>query len=766
MGLLLGVCRAGTGTMKRAGLAAVTAGFMSGAVYAQSFTFDNVEIEGNARVEAATILSFAGISRGETISAGQLNDAFQRVLSSGLFEDVVLTPRGSTLVIEVAEFPTINQINVEGNRRLKDEVVQSLIASQPRRVYSPSVAEQDAELIAQAYAEQGRLAATVKPSIIRRSDNRVDLVFEVTEGRVVEVERLSFTGNRAYSDRRLRRVLQTKQAGIFRQVVSRDTFIEDRVNFDRQVLSDFYASRGYVDFNIQGVSSELTRERDAFLITFDVEEGQQFRLGEVNVVSLLDDVDAAAFEDALKVGRSPVYSPNLIDINIARLERRALELGLNFVRADPRVTRNDRDLTLDVTFELTRGDRIFVERIDIEGNSTTLDRVIRRQFKVVEGDPFNPREIRNSAERIRALGYFGNAGVQAREGSSPNQVVIDVDVEEQPTGSLSFGASFGTANGFGLTAELRERNFLGRGQSVSLGFNTTDGSESLSFSFNEPAFLDRELGFGLSGSYGTTDSDFAAYNTESARLSPSINFPVSENGRLSLRYSLGFEEVLDVAVGSQLLSDDEGAGRQTVSSVGYTYSFDTRTTGLNPDAGLIFRFSQDLAGVGGDKEYLRSSFFAGATTKVLSDEVTLRAVLEGGALNSLNDTNSSVTDRFASSGRLRGFEPNGFGPREGDFAVGGNYYAVMRLEADFPIGLPEEYGISGGVYLDAGSVWGLDDDLSGAIDDSFSLRSAIGVSIFWNTAIGPLRFNFSKPLKFEKNFDKTETFDLSVSTSF
>jgi outer membrane protein insertion porin family len=300
MGLLLGVCRAGTGTMKRAGLAAVTAGFMSGAVYAQSFTFDNVEIEGNARVEAATILSFAGISRGETISAGQLNDAFQRVLSSGLFEDVILTPRGSTLVIEVAEFPTINQINVEGNRRLKDEVVQGLIASQPRRVYSPSVAEQDAELIAQAYAAQGRLAATVKPSIIRRSDNRVDLVFEVTEGRVVEVERLSFTGNRAYSDRRLRRVLQTKQAGIFRQVVSRDTFIEDRVNFDRQVLSDFYASRGYVDFNIQGVSSELTRERDAFLITFDVEEGQQFRLGEVNVVSLLDDVDAAEFEDALK----------------------------------------------------------------------------------------------------------------------------------------------------------------------------------------------------------------------------------------------------------------------------------------------------------------------------------------------------------------------------------------------------------------------------------------------------------------------------------
>ena len=765
MGFLLGVCRAGRGAMKRAGLVVVAAGYMTGAVYAQSFTFDNVEIAGNTRIEAASIEAFAGIRRGETISAAQLNDALQSVLSSGLFENVILTPRSNTLMIEVAEFPTINEINVEGNRRLNDELFKGLITSQPRRVYSPSVAEQDAELIVQAYAEQGRLAATVKPSIIRRPDNRVDLVFEVTEGRVVEIERLSFTGNRAYSDRRLRSVLQTKQAGIFRQFVSRDTFIEDRLNFDRQLLTDFYASRGYVDFNIQGVSSELTRERDAFLITFDIEEGQQFRLGSVDVVSLRDDVDSTDFQDVLKLGRSPVYSPKLIDISIDRLERRALELGLNFVRANPRVTRNDRDLTIDVTFELIGGDRVFVERIDIEGNSTTLDRVIRRQFQIVEGDPFNAREIRNAAERIRALGYFGNVSVQGREGSRANLVVIDVDVEEQPTGSLSFGASFGTANGFGLAAELRERNFLGRGQLVALKFNTTDGSESVNFNFNEPAFLDRELGFGLSGSFATTDKDSAEYSTESARLSPSINFPVSQNGRLSLRYSLGFDEVFDVSAGSNLLQNDQAKGRQTMSSAGYTYSFDTRTTGLNPDTGIILRFSQDFAGLGGDKEYIRSTFFTGATTNVLSDEVTLRAAFEGGALNSLNDTTSSATDRFTSSGRLRGFEPNGFGPRDGNFAFGGNYYAVVRLEADFPIGLPEEYGISGGAYFDAGSVWGLDDDLIGSIDDGFSLRSAIGVSIFWTTPIGPLRFNFSKPLEVE-DFDKTESFDLTISTRF
>ena len=438
-----------------------------GSASAQNFTFNNVEIEGATRIEPATILSYAGIVQGETVSAGRLNAAYQNVLASGLFEAVEFVPSGSTLIIRVSEYPTINKINFEGNRRLKDEELGAIVQSAVRRVYSPSTAEQDAGRIVQAYEQAGRLAANVDPVIIRRSNNRVDLVFEVKEGRVSEVERISFVGNRNFSDRRLRRVLESKQAGIFRTIVQRDTFIADRIEFDRQVIRDFYLARGYVDFQVLSATPEFSRERNAFFVTFNVREGQQYRFGDLTVSSELGNIDPAEFQSEVRIRPGQVYSPNGVDQTIRRLERLAIQKDLDFIRVEPRVSRNDRSLTLDIEFQVVKGPRIFVERIDIEGNATTLDRVVRRQFDTVEGDPFNPREIRDAAERIRALGFFSAAAVDAREGSSPDQVVIDVDVEEQPTGSLGFGASYSAGSGVGFNVSFAERNFLGRGQTLS-----------------------------------------------------------------------------------------------------------------------------------------------------------------------------------------------------------------------------------------------------------------------------------------------------------
>ena len=754
---------------------------------AQTFRFTNVQIEGNQRVEAGTILSFVGIAQGETVGPGRINDAVQALQGSGLFEEVEVIPQGNTLLIRVREFPTINRIAIEGNRRLNDEDLLGLLQSQPRRVYSPTVAEADAQLITQAYGAAGRFAATVTPSIIRRSDNRVDLVFTVTEASVIEIERLSFTGNRAFSDRRLRRVLETTQAGILRQLIGRDTFVPDRIEFDQQLLRDFYASRGYVDFEILSVNSELTRERDAFLITFNIREGQSFEFGEVRAVSLLDDVDDAPFQDAIRVRPGVTYTPTLVENTIARMERRALELGLNFIRVTPRVTRNDRDLTLDVDFEIDRGPRIFVERIDIEGNTTTLDRVVRRQFRIVEGDPFNPREIRQSAERIRALGYFSNADVNAREGTTDDSVIVDVDVTEQPTGSLTFGASYGENDGFGIAIGFSERNFLGRGQRIAFSFNTSSQNEAYAFSFTEPFFLGRDLQFDFGIDLNTSDSDFAAYDTERQRITPAISFPVSENGRLALRYTIERVEISDVDTGfdpdepidddndpndtgsSLLIQREAELGAQIASSIGYTYTFDTRRTGLNPNAGVLLRFSQDLAGLGGDKEFLRTRAFVGAETAVLNEEVTLRAIFEGGAIHSFGDQNTTIVDRFSGNGQVRGFEPNGYGPRDLDAsnedAVYGNYFAAARFEADFPLPIPDEYGLSAGAFFDIGSVWGLDDDLDGAIDDSLSWRSSVGLSFFWTTPLGPLRFNFATPVSSE-DFDEEQFFDLTISTSF
>ncbi len=645
------------------GAAGASAPFLTPAI-AQVFAFTQVQIEGNERVDDATILSYAGIARGQEISAGGLNDAFQRISRSGLFETVELIPQGSTLVIRVTEYPFVNIVSIEGNKALKDEELASVIQSQSRRVYSPSLAESDAAAMAELYRVKGRLAATITPKIIRRDGNRVDLVFEVTEGKVVEIERLSFVGNKAFSDRRLRQVLETKQAGFLRGLIQRDTFVAERLELDKQVLTDFYRSRGYIDFEVLDASAETSRERDASFVTFTVREGLPYTIGTVTTVSEVDGLDAAEFEATQKIRTGQTFSPALIDNNITRMETLALKKGLNFIRIEPRITRDDRNQAVNIEFAIVRGERIFVERIDIEGNATTLDQVVRRQFRSVEGDPFNPREIRQSAERIRALGFFSDAQVNAEQGSGPDQVVVNVDVEEQPTGSLGFGLSYSGASGSGFNVAFSETNFLGRGQALSLSADTTADTQNSSFSFTEPALLGRDLSFNVNGQYRTSDNDNALYQTRRIALGFGIGFPVGEQSNLSISYRLSEDKLYRYTGASPIIQSEAAQGDDgalMTSALGFGYEFDNRITGLNPNGGFLFRFDQELGGLGGDTEFLKTTALAVAETKVANEEVTLRAIFEGGYIHSLGDQNTRVTDRFFGNGKIRGFEPNGLG---------------------------------------------------------------------------------------------------------
>ncbi|WP_333817778.1 outer membrane protein assembly factor BamA [Tabrizicola sp.] len=750
------------------GAATASAPFLTPA-FAQVFSFSNVEIQGNERVDAATILNYAGIRRGQEVSAAQLNDAYQRIVNSNLFEKVDLVPQGSTLVIKVVEYPIVNVISIEGNKRLKDEKLSELIKSQPRRIYSPAQAEADAAAIAEAYRVAGRLAASVTPKIIRRNDNRVDLVFEISEGKVVENERISFVGNKDFSDRRLRQVLQTKQAGFLRNLIQRDTYVPERLELDKKMLTDFYLSRGYIDFQVLDASAELSRERDATFVTFTVREGLSYDIGKVTTVSEVEGVDAAEFEAVQKIRPGQTYSPLLIDNNVTRMETLALKKGLNFIRVEPRITRNQRGQVVDVEFAIMRGEKIFVERIDIEGNTTTLDQVVRRQFRTVEGDPFNPREIRQAAERIRALGFFADAQVNADQGSSPDQVVVNVDVEEQPTGSLSFGMSYSVSNGVGFNIGFSESNFLGRGQGLALSISTASANQSSSFSFTEPALLGRDLRFKVNGFYRTSESDYSYYDTRNIGFSTGIGFPLGDESSLDLRIGVAEDKIYNYTGDSAILAAEADRGALKTFSLGYSYEYDNRITGLNPKGGVLLRFGQDFAGLGGDTEYIKTTALALVETKVWNEEVTLRAVFEGGAITSTGDNVTRVTDRFFGNGKIRGFEPNGIGPRDltatNNDALGGNMFAVARFEADFPLGLPEEYGITGGAFMDVGSVWSLDNTNGGAVDDSFIPRATVGVSIFWTTPIGPLRFNFSHAVK-KEDYDKEQTFDLTISTKF
>ena len=770
-------CRAFEGVAGWVGAAALWLALILAplAAAAQSYSFSTVQVEGNQQVDAATVAGFARIPGGQTITVAELNAAYQRVVNSGLFEEVAFEPRGNTLVITVAEFPTINVIAFEGNRRIDDEQLAAVIASQARRVYSPAQAERDAQAIADLYRARGRFAAEVTPRIIQRGAARVDLVFEVREGSVVEVERLSFVGNRAFSDSRLRRVLDTKQAGLLRTFVQRDVFSEERVQLDRSLLRDFYLARGYIDFQVLSVTSEISREGDAFFLTFTIREGQQFRVGNVTVTSEIDGVDAEPYRRAVRLRSGVVFSPTVIEANTTRLEALASEQGLRFLRIDPRITRNDRDGTVDVEFVLVTGERIFVERIDIQGNATTLDRVVRRQFRLSEGDPLNPREIREAAERIRALGYFSDVQVEGRPGSTDDQVVLDVNVEETTTGSLGFGISYGRADGVGGAISFSERNFLGRGQQVEFVLSTTRGTRELTFDFTEPAVRDTQLSFGLQLSYREREVlSWTSFASRQALISPSIGFPVSPMGRMSLRYELRSDDVRNVVPGaSALIKADEG--REITSLIGIGYTYDARRSDFTPGFGMLLRFEQEFAGLGGDRRFLRSTGLALVEQQVLGEEVTLRAELEGGLLGMISG-DSRYLERFDLSQKMRGFRAGGIGPRDLNSdsreALGGNYFMVARFEADFPLGLPEEYGLAGGVFMDVGSVWGLDNRSGGPqggpvseVDDGRYWRVAAGVSLFWDTPIGPLRFNFSRPLR-KLDYDRKQSFDVTISSRF
>jgi outer membrane protein insertion porin family len=742
-------------------------------VIAQSssaFVFDRIDVSGNQRISSDTVRILADLPTGTRLSPGRINDALQNLTNSGLFQTVNIRTERGRAIIEVVENPTINRVSIEGNRRLDDKDLLPLLQSQSRRAFSASIAEADVAAIVEAYSTSGRLGTNVDAKIIRRTDNRVDLVFEVSEGKVTEVRRIGFVGNRNYSDRRLRRSLASKQAGVLKAFFGNDTFIQERLEFDKQQLRDFYLSRGYLDFRVNSSTAELARSRDSFLVTFNIQEGQQYRVGDVSVINNINGLDTDGFEKLFSLKTGAVFDNRRLDTALERMDDRSAQDGFPFARVTPRFVRNDDDRTVDIEFEINQGPRQFVERIDIQGNASTLDRVIRRQFKIAEGDAFNRREVGRAADRIRALGFFSNVSVESREGSNPDQAVVDVNVEEQPTGSLSFGVTFNSEEGAAATASLSQRNFLGRGQLLSASVSTAKDAEEFSLTFREPSVFDRDLSAGVNLFYSTVQANIIPLDQVNIGIRPTVSFPVSEFGRVSVGYRLSQDELTlpNGATVSPIITTD--VGKTITSSLILGYSVDKRNSLVDPSSGYIFSLNQEIAGLGGDQEFSKTTAKIKGFKSFLGEELIVSAELEGGVLSNFG-SGSRIIDRFQLGGdTLRGFASGGIGPRDaavtsGD-SLGGNFFAVARLEASFPLGLPEEYGIFGGVFLDAGSVWGLDNTNGfSAVDDSASIRSAAGVSLFWETALGPLRFNWSRPIE-KKSYDTTENFRFTVQARF
>lgn len=748
----------------------------------QTVSFSRIDVAGNQRIEGDTIRVFSGIEPGQPVSPEQMNLAVRRLFDTGLFEDVTVMPEAGRLLITVKENPSINQIAFEGNRSLDDEKLGAVVELRSRQAFSVAAAEADAQRIIEAYRAAGRYGASVTPVIIRRPENRVDLVFQVVEGRPTRVQRVNFIGNEVFSDGRLRRAVGTSQANILSSIFGSGNYDQDKLELDREMLRQFYLERGYVDFQVRSATAEIVRERNGFFVTFVVSEGPRYDFGEIGVASSVPGLNAAAFEPLLQpLLGGGVYNAKLVERVVERINFQAGQSGYAFLEVRPRITRNEQDRTVDITFELVQGERVFIERIDITGNNRTLDRVIRRQFDVVEGDAFNSREVRDAENRIRALDFFETVEVKTEQGAAPSRAIVGVAVTEKPTGSLNLGGSFSSSEGAALQISIAERNFLGRGQTVNLAFTGSSQYSNVDFTFLEPAMFDRDLLAGVQIFYRDRNYNETAYKTRNIGFVPRIGFPVSENGRLTLRYTIGQDDIFDVKDDTSLIIRDE-QGKQIVSALGATYVYDRRNSPVDPTAGFILTLSQELAGLGGDARYSKTSGVARAFTSFFDEDLLLSATFEGGAL--FTDGDSRVTDRYISGGDgFRGFARNGVGPRDfcrvGDCVdpsqddvkvddpLGGQYLSVLRLDASFPLGPLEEYGIFGGVFSDIGSLWGLDNvnGSMGKVDADFYLRATAGVSLFVETPFAPLRFNLSRALR-KEDHDETENFRFSVATRF
>jgi outer membrane protein insertion porin family len=747
------------------GTAPGVSGSGSNTVQPGSPTITRIEVEGTQRIERETVLSYIGVREGDQIDSRGVNQALKTLFATGLFADVSMQMSGNTLAIRVVENPIINRIAFEGNKRLDDETLQTETQLRPRVVYTRTRVQTDVQRIIDLYRRNGRFAAKVEPKVIQLEQNRVDLVFEINEGALTGIENIGFVGNKYFSDSALREVLVTKETRWYRFLSSSDTYDPDKLTFDRELLRRHYLASGFADFRVSSAVAELSEDQENFFITFTVDEGERYKFGKFDLTSKIPDIDPETLKPVIELETGDWYNADAVDDTIVAITNAVGDLGYAFVDVRPIVNRDKDALTIDITFEIQEAPRVFVERIEVRGNVRTLDEVVRREFLLVEGDAFNATKLRRSRQRIEDLNFFSNVEVTNVPGSDPDKTVVMVDVEEQSTGELSIGAGFSTADGALGEIQMRERNLLGRGQDLRLGTTLSQRRTTIDFSFTEPYFLDRELSAGLDLFHTVIDrQDIASYDSQETGAGVRLGYDFNEDWRQQVRYRLSQETIENVDPNASSFVK-ASAGDDLVSTFGQTLTYDKLNSRLDPTDGYLIALGTDLAGFGGSVRYLKSTL-SGSHYLPITDEMRLVTRAEVGSLIGLGD-DIRLNDRFLLGGdNLRGFANGGAGPRDsvsGD-SLGGERMANGSIELVFPLGLPDEFGVSGAVFTDAGYLSGVDSGGT-TIQDTGSIRASVGTGIKWVSPFGPIRVDFSQAV-LKEDFDDTEIFRFNFGTRF
>jgi outer membrane protein insertion porin family len=632
-------------------------------------------------------------------------------------------------------------------------------------VYTRSRVQNAVSRILELYRRNGRFAATVEPKVIELPQNRVDLVFEINEGPLTKVARIVFIGNREFDDGDLRDVIQTKEAAWYRFFTADDTYDPDRVAFDQELLRRFYLARGYADFNVRSAIAELTPDGQRFVVTFTVEEGERYDFGNIDIESRVPDLEPGQLRELLETTPGEVYNADEVEDSIVALTEEIGELGYAFAEVEPVPNKRDAEREIDLTYVINEGSRVYIERIDIVGNVRTLDEVIRREFRVAEGDAFNTALLRRSRQRIENLGYFESVELNTLPGSSPDKTRIEVEVSERSTGELSFGAGYSTSDGPLGDIRLTERNLLGRGQRIEGNFTISARTQEIDLSFTEPYFLDRELAAGVDLFRRSTDfQSEGSFDQRTTGGTLRADYPLTERWRHGLRLTVREDVIHNVDNEASVFIQDEEGSALTVL-LGQTLSYDTRDTPFLPSDGYILQLDQDLADFGADTRFVRVEGRASYYYPFFPNWV-LNLAARGGYIVGLGD-DVRLFDRFFLGGAsFRGFKFAGVGPRDtstGD-ALGGNVLYTATAEQRFPLGLPEELRIFGRVFVEAGSLF--DSDASGAtVFDSSSSRASAGVGLSWLSPLGPIAIDLSEAVLKESE-DETEFFRVSFGTRF
>lgn len=737
--------------------ATLAVGFASSPASAQ--TVDSIEVQGNRRVEAATIRSYFKAGPNGKLDKGNIDDGLKALIETGLFQDVKINQAGGRIIVSVVENPVLGRVVFEGNKKIKDEQLSSEIQSKPRGTFSRPMVQSDTQRIVEIYRHSGRYDVTVVPEIIEQPNNRVDLIFTINEGKKTGISSIEFVGNKFYSSYRLKDVIKTRESNFLSFLGGNDVYDPDRIEADRDLIRRYYLKHGFADVQVVAALTEYDPDKKGFLVTFKIEEGQQYRVGSVNFESSIPGLNGNALASYSRVSVGSLYNAEALEKSVEEMQIEASRRGFAFAVVKPRGDRNFDNHTVSIVYSIDEGPRTYIERINVRGNTRTRDYVIRREFDIAEGDAYNRALVDRAERRLKNLDFFKSVKITTEPGSSSDRVILNVDLEEKSTGDFSVSGGYSTIDGPLAEVSISERNLLGRGLFGKASVTYGEYARGVSLSFVEPYLLDYRIGLGLDAYYNEQLSNpFIAYGTRTIGFSPRVGLQLREDMTLQLRYSIYQQEIslpsyldnCNMNPGNGLLAfnpspawiaangaaaatalgatDPSGQGlwcysysqaslpiRKELaqgaiitSSVGYSFDYNTLDNNKNPTDGLLIDWKQDFAGVGGDVTYLKSAVDAKYFTPLVADIVSL-VHLQGGILTKIGDNQIRMLDQFQMGPNLvRGFAPNGIGPRDinpygTQDALGGTQYWGASWEFQMPFWfLPKELGMKGAIYADAG----------------------------------------------------------------